>query len=135
DRLPARPASGAVDDSDSAEFSSQRGEARPGRASRRSGRDLLESAPSTFAEDRPMKLKDFLKRLPEPFAVEILEALPAPDRRELLRHHGAKVAMGAGSLKRADRIHKEVRLLLAALATSDDVDTKRTYLQGWLARR
>lgn len=82
-----------------------------------------------------MKLKDFLKRLPEPFAVEILEALPAPDRRELLRHHGAKVPIGAGSLKRSDRLVKETRLLLKALEASTDVDDARTFLQGWLARR
>src|SRR5258708_3110101 len=82
-----------------------------------------------------MKLKDFLKRLPEPFAVEILEALPAPDRRELLRQHGAKVAISAGSLKRSDRLVKETRLLLKALEASTEVDDARTFLQGWLARR
>ena len=82
-----------------------------------------------------MKLKDFLKRLPEPFAVEILEALPAPDRRELLRDHGAKVPIASGSLKRSDRILKETRLLVAALAKSEDLDAQRTFLQGWLARR
>lgn len=81
-----------------------------------------------------MKLKDFLKRLPEPFAVEILEALPAPDRRELLRHHGAKVPIGAGSLKRSDRLVKETRLLLKALEFAEP-DDARTFLQGWLARR
>lgn len=82
-----------------------------------------------------MKLKDFLKRLPEPFAVELLEALPAPDRRELLRRHGAKVPVSAGSLKRATRLAKEARLLVQALQRSDDPDEARTFLQGWLARR
>jgi hypothetical protein len=82
-----------------------------------------------------MKLKDFLKKLPEPFAVEILEALPAPDRRELLRHHGAKVPIAAGSLKRSDRLVKETRLLLKALEQSAEADDARTFLQGWLARR
>lgn len=82
-----------------------------------------------------MKLKDFLQRLPEPFAIELLEALPAPDRRELLRRHGAKVAVSAGSLKRATRMAKEARLLVHALQRSDDPDEARTFLQGWLARR
>lgn len=82
-----------------------------------------------------MKLKAFLERLPEPFAVEILEALPAPDRRELLRRHGAKVAVSAGSLKRANRISKEARLLVKSLLESTDPDETRTFLQGWLARR
>jgi hypothetical protein len=82
-----------------------------------------------------LKLREFLKRLPEPFAIEVLEALPAPDRRELLRRHGAKVAISAGSLKRSDRMQKEARLLLGALEKSDDVDDARTFLQGWLARR
>lgn len=82
-----------------------------------------------------MKLKDFLKRLPEPFAIELLEALPAPDRRELLRRHGAKVAVSAGSLKRATRLAKEAKLLVGALQRSDDPDEARTFLQGWLARR
>jgi hypothetical protein len=82
-----------------------------------------------------MKLKAFLDRLPEPFAVEILEALPAPDRREILRRHGAKVAVSAGSLKRADRIAKEARLLVKALKGTEDPDEIRTFLQGWLARR
>ncbi|MBX3469152.1 MAG: hypothetical protein KF878_19950 [Planctomycetes bacterium] len=82
-----------------------------------------------------MKLKDFLQRLPEPFAIELLEALPAPDRRELLRRHGAKVAVSAGSLKRATRLSKEARLLVQALQRSDDPDEARTFLQGWLARR
>ena len=82
-----------------------------------------------------MKLKDFLKKIPEPFAVEILEALPAPDRRELLRRHGAKVPIAAGNLKRSDRLLKETRLLLKALEASIIVDDARTFLQGWLARR
>ena len=83
-----------------------------------------------------MKLREFLKKLPEPFAVEILEALPAPDRRELLRRHGAKVPIGAGSLKRADRLQKEAKLVLHALQReSTDLDDARTFLQGWLARR
>lgn len=83
-----------------------------------------------------MKLRDFLKKLPEPFAVEILESLPAPDRRELLRRHGAKVAIGAGSLKRADRLGKEAKLVVSALQReSTDTDDARTFLQGWLARR
>lgn len=82
-----------------------------------------------------MKLGPFLKRLPEPFAIEILESLPAPDRRELLRDHGAKVPIAAGSLKRADRIQKETRLLVQALEKSDNLDAQRTFLQGWLARR
>jgi hypothetical protein len=82
-----------------------------------------------------MKLRDFLKKLPEPFAVEILNALPAPDRRELLRQHDAKVPIGAGSLKRSDRLVKETRLLLRSLENSTEVDEGRTFLQGWLARR
>ena len=82
-----------------------------------------------------MKLVDLLKKLPEPFAIEILEALPAPDRRELLRRHGAKVPIAAGSLKRHDRIAKETRLLLQSLERTTDADDQRTYLQGWLARR
>jgi len=82
-----------------------------------------------------LKIRDFLKRLPEPFAIEVLEALPAPDRRELLRNHGAKVPISSGSLKRVDRLQKECRLLLAALDKSTDVDDSRTFLQGWLARR
>lgn len=82
-----------------------------------------------------MKLATFLARIPETFAVELLEALPAPDRKELLRRHGAKVAIGAGSLKRADRVVTEARLLLAALRKSTDADEGRTFLQGWLARR
>jgi hypothetical protein len=86
-------------------------------------------------EERAVKLVDFLKKLPETFAVEVLEALPAPDRRELLRRHGAKVPISAGSLKRQDRILKETRLLLTSLGRSTDLDDQRTYLQGWLARR
>jgi hypothetical protein len=82
-----------------------------------------------------MKLKAFLQRVPEPFAVELLEALPAPDRRELLRRHGAKVALTAGSLKRASRIAKEARLLVQHLLRSEDPDETRTFLQGWIARR
>lgn len=82
-----------------------------------------------------MKLKAFLERVPEHFAVELLEALPAPDRRELLRRHGAKVKIAAGSLKRAQRVTKEARLLMQALRASEDLDGPRTFLQGWLARR
>jgi hypothetical protein len=82
-----------------------------------------------------VKLKDFITKLPEPFAIEILESLPAPDRRELLRRHGAKVAIGAGSLKRTDRVTKECRILLRELERSSDPDDARTSLQGWLARR
>ncbi len=82
-----------------------------------------------------MKLKAFLSQIPESFSVELLEALPAPDRKELLRRHGAKVAMGAGSLKRASRVAAEAKLLLAALKKNDDADEGRTFLQGWLARR
>jgi hypothetical protein len=83
-----------------------------------------------------LKLRELLKRLPEPFAVEILEALPAPDRRELLRRHGAKVAIAAGSLKRSDRLQKEARLIVQALQREGaDLDDGRTFLQGWLARR
>lgn len=82
-----------------------------------------------------MKLRDFITKLPEPFAIEILEALPAPDRRELLRNHGAKVAIGAGSLKRSDRVTKECRILLRELEKSENPDEARTFLQGWLARR
>lgn len=82
-----------------------------------------------------MKLKAFLQRLPESFAIDILEALPAPDRRELLRRHNCKVAVTAGSLKRATRLAKEARLLVQALSRSDEPDEARTFLQGWLARR
>ncbi len=82
-----------------------------------------------------MKLADFLERLPEPFAIELLDALPAPDRRQLLRAHGCKVPVGAGTLKRADRVGKEARMLVAALRRSTDPDQARTFLQGWLARR
>jgi hypothetical protein len=83
-----------------------------------------------------VKLIDFLKKLPEPFAIEILEALPAPDRRELLRRHNAKVAISAGSLKREDRVKKETKLLRQSLERATaDADDQRTFLQGWLARR
>lgn len=82
-----------------------------------------------------MKLTAFLQKLPEPFAVEVLEALPAPDRRELLRRHNCKVPVTAGSLKRATRIAKEARLLVNALIKSGEPDEARTFLQGWLARR
>lgn len=82
-----------------------------------------------------MKLKALLERLPERFAIEILESLPAPDRRDLLRRHGAKVKVSAGNLKRANRIAKETRLLVPALIRDEDLDEARTYLQGWLARR
>lgn len=82
-----------------------------------------------------MKLKAFLQRVPDTFAVEILEALPAPDRRELLRRHGAKVPVSAGSLKRATRLAKEAGLLVKSLLRSEDPDEPRTFLQGWLARR
>lgn len=82
-----------------------------------------------------MKLLTFLERLPEPFAIELLEALPGPDRKDLVRRHGAKVKVGAGSLKRSVRMAKECKLLLASLKKSDDLDAQRTFLQGWLARR
>ncbi len=82
-----------------------------------------------------MKLSDFLDRIPESFAIEILDALPGPDRKDLVKRHGAKVKIGAGTLRRADRMAKECKLLLNALRKSDDSDSKRTYLQGWLARR
>jgi hypothetical protein len=82
-----------------------------------------------------MKLKEFLERLPEPFAIQMLEALPAPDRKDLLRRHNAKVKVSAGSLKRATRMAKECGLLMRALLRSDDGDAARTFLQGWLARR
>lgn len=82
-----------------------------------------------------MKLSAFLERIPESFAIEVLEALPGPDRKDLVRRHGAKVKIGAGTLKRASRIAKETRLLLQALRKSEDLDAKRTFLQGWLARR
>lgn len=82
-----------------------------------------------------MKLSAFLERIPETFAIEILDALPGPDRKDLVRRHGAKVKIGTGTLRRADRMAKECRLLLGALRKSDDMDSKRTYLQGWLARR
>jgi hypothetical protein len=82
-----------------------------------------------------MKVKELLERLPAKFSVEILEALPAPDRRDLLRRHGAKVKVSAGNLKRAKRMANEAKLLIPALIRSDDPDEARTYLQGWLARR
>jgi hypothetical protein len=82
-----------------------------------------------------MKMTAFLESVPEAFAIEILEALPGPDRKDLVRRNGAKVKMGAGTLKRSDRIAKETRLLLQALRKTDDLDAKRTFLQGWLARR
>ncbi|MBT7693809.1 MAG: hypothetical protein HN750_17580 [Gemmatimonadales bacterium] len=82
-----------------------------------------------------MKLSAFLERIPESFAIEVLEALPGPDRKDLVRRHGAKVKIGAGTLKRSSRIAKETRLLLQALRKSEDLDAKRTFLQGWLARR
>ncbi|RMG08490.1 MAG: hypothetical protein D6731_21810 [Planctomycetota bacterium] len=82
-----------------------------------------------------MKMDTFLERVPEAFATEILAALPGPDRKDLVRRHGARVKIGAGTLKRAQRLAKECRLLLSALRKSDDVDAKRSFLQGWLARR
>ncbi|MEZ6188541.1 MAG: hypothetical protein R3F62_26510 [Planctomycetota bacterium] len=82
-----------------------------------------------------MKLDEFLKRIPQAFAVEMLEALPGPDRRELLRTHGARVKAGPGNLKRADRINKEAKLLRSALLKTDEPDEIRSFLQGWLARR
>lgn len=82
-----------------------------------------------------MKLATFLERLPDPFAVEILEALPGPDRKDLVRRHGAKVKVSAGNLKRAVRMQKEARALLDKLRKSEDLDAQRTFLQGWLARR
>ncbi len=82
-----------------------------------------------------MKLATFLERIPEPFALEILEALPGPDRKDLVRRHGAKVKVTAGNLKRSVRMAKECKALLAALRKSDDLDAQRTFLQGWLARR
>lgn len=82
-----------------------------------------------------MKLHDFLRRIPQSFALEMLEALPGPDRRELLRAHGARVKAGPGNLKRAARIAKEAKLLRGALLKSDEPDDVRSFLQGWLARR
>lgn len=82
-----------------------------------------------------MKLKDFLTRVPDEFGGEILSALPAPDRKDLLRRHDCKVTLRAGSLKRSVRQAKEAKLLLAALRRTDDTDAQRTFLQGWLARR
>lgn len=79
-------------------------------------------------------MSDFLERLPESFATELLTALPGPDRKDLLRRHNAKVKVTAGTLKRSVRTAKETRLLLAALKKSD-LDAQRTFLQGWLARR
>ena len=82
-----------------------------------------------------MKVKELLERLPSRFAIEILEALPAPDRRDLVRRHGAKVKVSAGNLKRATRMAKEAKLLIPALVRDEDADEARTFLQGWLARR
>lgn len=82
-----------------------------------------------------MKLHAFLARCPDAFAVEILEALPAPDRRELLHKFGCKVPMSPGNLKRANRVGKECKLLVQALQKDGDADAARTFLQGWLARR
>lgn len=82
-----------------------------------------------------MKMQQFLERLPEPFAIEILEALPGPDRKDLLRRNNAKVSLRAGNLKRSLRRAKETRLLLQALIKNGDLDLQRTFLQGWLARR
>jgi hypothetical protein len=82
-----------------------------------------------------MKMQAFLDQLPEAFAAEILQALPAPDRKDLLRTHGCKVTMSAGNLKRSVRQAKEARLILAALRKTDVLDAQRSYLQGWLARR
>lgn len=82
-----------------------------------------------------MKLQAFLQRLPEPFAVEILDALPGPDRRELLHKFACKVPISPGNLKRANRVAKECKMLLGALHKDGDADAMRTYLQGWLARR
>ena len=53
-----------------------------------------------------MKMVEFLERLPESFAQEILTALPGPDRKDLLRSHGAKVKVTAGNLKRSVRAAK-----------------------------
>jgi hypothetical protein len=47
-----------------------------------------------------MKMLDFLERIPPHFAQEILESLPAPDRKDLLRRHNAKAKLKAGSLNR-----------------------------------
>ncbi len=81
-----------------------------------------------------MKMLDFLERIPPHFAQEILESLPAPDRKDLLRRHNAKAKLKAGSLNRAVRAKKEARNLISALKKSD-LDSQRTFLQGWLARR
>lgn len=82
-----------------------------------------------------MKIHTFLQRCPEPFAVEVLEALPAPDRRDLLHKFGCKVPISPGNLKRAGRVAKECKLLVAALLKDGDADAIRTFMQGWLARR
>ena len=82
-----------------------------------------------------MKMSDFLEEMPESFAIEVLSALPGPDRKDLLRKHNAKVKVSAGTLKRATRMAKECKRLVSALKKSDDLDAKRTFLQGWLARR
>ncbi|MCA8922470.1 MAG: hypothetical protein KDD82_11715 [Planctomycetes bacterium] len=82
-----------------------------------------------------MKLHDFLQRIPQAFAIEMLEALPGPDRRELLRTHGARVKAGPGNLKRSARVSKEAKLLTSALLKSQEPDEIRSFLQGWLARR
>ena len=42
-----------------------------------------------------MKMADFLERIPDAFALEVMEALPAPERKELVRRHGAKVKVRA----------------------------------------
>lgn len=81
-----------------------------------------------------MKMLDFLERIPAHFAEEILQALPAPDRKDLLRRHNAKAKLKAGSLNRAVRATKEAKNLVSALKKSD-LDSQRTFLQGWLARR
>ena len=81
-----------------------------------------------------MKMLDFLERIPSHFAEEILQALPAPDRKDLLRRHNAKAKLKAGSLSRSVRATKEAKNLVSALKKSD-LDSQRTFLQGWLARR
>ena len=70
-----------------------------------------------------MKLHDFLKRIPQSFALELLEALPGPDRRELLRAHNARVKAGPGNLKRASRGRTLVIIThrLSALSVADRV--------------
>ena len=82
-----------------------------------------------------MKLHEFLTRIPEPFAVEVLKALPGPDRKSLLRVHKAKLPVSSGTLRRSVRTAKECKRLLAALKKTKDLDAQRTFLQGWLARR